>query len=279
MREDMDKVIVERPRANRTWAVKGNYGLKHKLDLEDMPTRESYRNARRKRKTKYFNEHLSPLKRFLQSSVGKPWNKVYSEICERIHVKSTVQAHILQHIADFVCMDTFLKDGKVWARPGGGFRIKGEEPIEESHFELYVHPIDGLLKRVKRPEHSMRFKRNYVQRPRQSKDIVTGPDGAQFHKFHGIWYMVHLRPIPRMLCAVHSFRSADGKKHDIEIPTGDGAIRDALLNQSLYGFSMRTLTGGLTATYGQPGVYGASLKQMNSKELKAAGLKNDAPAV
>jgi hypothetical protein len=47
---------------------------------------------------KEFGEFLAPLKRFLCKQVGRPWDKVKSEIRSQINVSSVTQAHILEHI-------------------------------------------------------------------------------------------------------------------------------------------------------------------------------------
>ena len=62
--------------------------------------------------TKFFNEHLSPLRRFLDSNVGRPWDKVYSEICRHVDRGNVVQKHILTHLFDYVVVDTVLIDGE-----------------------------------------------------------------------------------------------------------------------------------------------------------------------
>jgi hypothetical protein len=54
---------------------------------------------------KGLNENLAPLLRYLLSNVGRPWDKVFGEICRRINVNSAVQLHIWQHVRQFVCLD------------------------------------------------------------------------------------------------------------------------------------------------------------------------------
>ena len=44
------------------------------------------------------NENLAPLRRYLHAQIGRPWNKVFSEICAGIDRRNTVQQHIHQHI-------------------------------------------------------------------------------------------------------------------------------------------------------------------------------------
>jgi hypothetical protein len=53
---------------------------------------------------KGLNENLAPLRRFLRSNVGRPWDKVFAEICEHLNFDSAVQLHIWQHIRWEVCM-------------------------------------------------------------------------------------------------------------------------------------------------------------------------------
>lgn len=73
MRSDMAKVIVERPR--RGWD--GGH-KKPRGDLDSLPTKVGMK--REIIGEKYLNENLSPLRRFLASQVGRPWNKVYADI-------------------------------------------------------------------------------------------------------------------------------------------------------------------------------------------------------
>ncbi|SDJ12619.1 hypothetical protein [Variovorax sp. OV700] len=108
MREDMDKVIVERPR--RGGGVQGD-GRKWRNSRE----RGSYLGmAQGYAYPKGLNENLAPLKRWLHKQVHRPWDKVYAELCSGIDRRSTVQAHIFQHIDDFVERQAVLRDGEVW---------------------------------------------------------------------------------------------------------------------------------------------------------------------
>jgi hypothetical protein len=140
MRDDMDKVIVERPR--RGGGVQGD-GRKWRNSRErgsHLGMTQGYRHR------KGFNENLAPLKRWLHKQVHRPWDKVYAELCSGIDRRSTVQAHIFQHIDDFVEREAVLRDGEVrvrksWWRSGGD-RV----PLRDAaHVELFVHPATGIL--------------------------------------------------------------------------------------------------------------------------------------
>ncbi|MGP1667627.1 MAG: hypothetical protein ACTS5I_17350 [Rhodanobacter sp.] len=112
----MTKVIVERPRLGH----KDSYRplrAERKRDLsEDAPTRESMTKPHRMHyEGKQLNENLNPLRRFLRAQVGRPWDKVYSEINEHVKVTSAVQAHVRQHIKDFIQLTVYRdKFGQVW---------------------------------------------------------------------------------------------------------------------------------------------------------------------
>src|SRR6476660_1466738 len=101
MRKDMDKVIVERPRLGSRANNDDKGALKRRQraigNEELLPKRSSTARGRRNN-YKSLNEHLAPLRRFLNSRVGRNWDKVYAEIRERINPDSTQQMHILQHL-------------------------------------------------------------------------------------------------------------------------------------------------------------------------------------
>ena len=140
MRKDMAKVIVERPR--RGSRLKGNQKGRRVRDLDDLPSRQSMHRVRRKFFMKELNENLSPLKRFLNKQVGRPWDKVYSEISQYLRPTSAVQQHVRDHVRDFVNIRAVWIDGRIYCEPHFGIQY----PLRKG--ELYVHPHNGLLCRV-----------------------------------------------------------------------------------------------------------------------------------
>ena len=147
MRSDMQKVIVERPRLlrarwkNRKTALRLTTqqnidALRNGEDYDSGPSRASSR-----RHEKWLNENLAPLERYLRRQSGRPWDKVYSEIRERIDARSATGLHVLQHLEDCIALNTFLKDGKVFERGRWGWvqEVRG----------LYVHPVSGLMRSPK----------------------------------------------------------------------------------------------------------------------------------
>src|SRR5881397_250517 len=101
MRDDMAKVITECYRVgNRIPYRPFRKGAK-KVDPESLPRREGMTRWL-KGDGKAFGEHLAPLRRFLEKSVGRRWDKVYSEICSHLRPTSTIQKHVRDHLWDYV---------------------------------------------------------------------------------------------------------------------------------------------------------------------------------
>jgi hypothetical protein len=135
MREDMYKVIVERPRRG-----KEGYATAARLRKDfDGPMRLGMRAGYGYRS---LNENLAPLRRYLHAQIGRPWNKVFGEICAGIDRRNTVQQHIHQHIHDFIAIDVDVRGGQLidlvarWGFRGG---------ISQG---LYVDPRTGLIRRM-----------------------------------------------------------------------------------------------------------------------------------
>ena len=311
MREDMDKVIVERPRHGsratsddpKGWNKK-KYGTSHP-DLEDLPHRESMSMGRKYGyDSKQLNEHLRPLYRFLDKQVNRPWDKVYSEICEGIKLTSTVQRHILSHVFDHVAQNITIRDDGV---PMVTYTYGPMRPLYDSGYPLYIHPKDGLLKKVKKPKNWTRESQYAYWPPAQHRiesERANGSDWAsktchQFHKIKGLWYIIELRPMPLPLSEETVFKKPDGTEEKIRVPTDSAHLRDAMLGHRLYDLyddqkqkykevhrmvrvvdengegTCHYYTETTANLYGRNLVYAASFKQANSKELKEAKLKND----
>src|SRR5262245_37215182 len=146
MRPDMDKVIVERPRLGGGLRRPKGIRKRERLAMADLaPAREGYRR-RWTGWQKSLNEHLGPLRRYLQSQVGRPWNKVHSEICRHLRLDSAVQSHVLDHLRQYVETNARLING-ILCRPTG-------EPFNQDRWRraplFYVCPKSGLLKGVRR---------------------------------------------------------------------------------------------------------------------------------
>lgn len=180
MREDMAKVIVERPRRQASGRLKGRLNR----DLESRPAKEGMKF--RLADTKSLNENLAPLRRYLASQVGRPWSKVYSEISANLKATNAVQQHVRDHVKDYVAVT--VSDNKAG------------EPMAVSRWwsvcDFYVDPRDGILKRAKTDTDKARKRAKEQRRQRlmlaQSKvDRIKLAAGSDLRRLNGIWFAVN----------------------------------------------------------------------------------------
>src|SRR5574337_1982807 len=141
MRKDMFEVIIERPRTGGKYTKKGRSKevLRKALDeaiwfgeeAEAPITKSPMRDRSYDRKS--LNENLSPLKRFLDSAVGRPWNDVYSEVREHLNPNSAVQKHVVDHLKQYVITDACVVDGVVghYGKYGRGFQALEGDDLEK----------------------------------------------------------------------------------------------------------------------------------------------------
>jgi hypothetical protein len=147
----MAQVIVERPRRGSRYKgrLKGYNRRQRRCRLDEAPRRESMMALRGG--SRDLNEHLGPLRRYLASQVGRPWNKVYSEICRHIRLDSAVQSHVRDHVDQYVETHVVLIDG----RPCHGSPPWIGRPIGFLRISLfYVCPRTGLLRKAPRTARS-----------------------------------------------------------------------------------------------------------------------------
>jgi len=139
----MHKVVIERPRWN---PGRGKRGRRANLLDELLPKFEGIKRPHACRKG--LTDLLGPLKRWLQSQVGRPWNEVYSEACAVIKSDSVIQAHVKTHLLEFVQRNTFMHDGQASYLDTGRGVIR--PVLSEKFFRraFYVHPETGLLEQI-----------------------------------------------------------------------------------------------------------------------------------
>lgn len=194
MRKDMDKVIVERPRVghdNSYHYDRAKNKPKYFLDEEGIDNC-SVKAAKMKPSLdgtfflkKQLNENLSPLKRFLNSRVGKKWDDVYSEIRQTFSKNSTIQNHIFQHLKWFVLI--------------------GENCYKYGTYPFFVE--DGILKKTERKTRNeirkeVKFNYDLINngKPAAYNDYSYGSVPAtkpeQWHIFYArldqVWYEIEV---------------------------------------------------------------------------------------
>jgi len=194
MRDDMARVLVERPRYQGRGTRKGRA-----RPLEDLPKQEGIQrqhvlNGSRK----WPNENLAPLRRYLDKQVGRPWDKVYAEISAGLSPDNVTQRHVRDHVEDFVAIKPRRNIRSIYPR---SHRSAGLW-----HQPLYVDPRDGILKRTdKLPEEKARRRQQAEARrkPPPVERIALAAD-RELRCLDGIWYEVTLAPLPEARYAMIS---------------------------------------------------------------------------
>lgn len=183
MRSDMGKVVVERERRGSSIpSAKTKLKIKH-YDPDqdyDIPNRISS-SPQRQYGYDYreFTDVLNPLRRYLQKHVGRPWDKIWSEIKATLDDRTTPGRHIFDHIKSEVELHCTIGPDGVAVVKAHGYRREGERIVG-----LFVHPKTGILCRQGRE---------------RSPEIKTVPtmlkieDGKFFENIKGIWYITGYR--------------------------------------------------------------------------------------
>jgi hypothetical protein len=131
------------------------------------------------RRDKWLNENLAPLRRYLHAQIGRPWNKVFSEIRKNLDTRSALGLHVMQHLYQFIHVRSVLHDGAIYSLHE--YRC-GPQPVDG----LYVHPVTGLIRYIKPKP---RTHRNWWEPPPDAKpDFVQLSQITAYEKLDGLWF-------------------------------------------------------------------------------------------
>ena len=197
MRKDFHKVVVERPRWGSSLpSRKTGWSIRfYDPDWDyDLPSRESSSwnwNSPRK----YFSDHLSPLERYLNGQVNRPWRKVEGEIHQALDTRTLIGRHLWDHALGMVALNCRIgADGR--PRTLHGYPVR----------TLYVHPRTGILLRVKPQRTDEARERRHRM---DQADSVNLDAATRAEKIGGLWYL--LIQGPRLEEVVELRRDASGR--------------------------------------------------------------------
>jgi hypothetical protein len=184
MRDDMNKVVIARPRRGgkggqrRTYEKATRTREKYSFKGADVDLRPKHESMKKKHVVngdpKEFSDLLGPLEGYLFSKVGHPWNDVWSDICKVLKGNSLQAAHIKGHVKQMVggiphSGETFYGE---WYEPGYRY---GER-------EVYVNEAGILCK-----NNSKRYKRKVTV-----YHYYRESDTVEYHKLNGAWFRVEI---------------------------------------------------------------------------------------
>lgn len=112
-----------------------NKGESYKHIRNTKKEKEKVGKSKMKKKNPYSILSTKPLRRFLNKNIGRLWDDVYSEVCERIPIEHR------EKIFYEVYKDVDIINGKVYSKPHSIYHIKDDS--------LFVHPQTKILMRVK----------------------------------------------------------------------------------------------------------------------------------
>lgn len=250
MRADMFKVIVETRRGGGLLQGKA----RKFRNSEDAPAKLGIRSGYRSRK--WTRDKLNPLYRYLHSQVGRPWNKVYSEICDTVDVRSTVQQHLRLHVDQFVELDVKLVGNEVYSSAR-----YGTSPLKPG--ELFVHPRTGLLLETKTRPRDVAYRRKSAAE-RTDRRVLDAQH--QLHLIDGKWYLVQLAQLPQppIVTPVSAAQAGPIKRAE---PRWDVVLKVTIRGQHIGGEEL----------YGDRRLYAVSKRQLGTRELRRYGLENALP--
>ena len=217
MRDDFNKQLTERERIGHSakfHEVRG--GKLNRVFDEDAKggtvSIHAHRRNTNKVRRKSFSENLNPLRNFIRCNVGRPWNKVFSELNKAFDRRKVVNNHLF----DYVEVNAKLIDGKVcvlhnwrnyrpydpvtgtYAPLKEGYYDERWVPIKEDSTQWYVHPVDGLLK-----ENKSRQTRRQVQAQREAERLKIAQTKFKWidndHHLYiedGIWWVYTIKDDP-----------------------------------------------------------------------------------
>lgn len=196
MREDMGKVLVERPRvgsSKRRFRAKGyRQTLARDVAAERERPREPITALRGD--TTHFNEHLAPLRRLLDARVGRMWDAVYAELCEHVDRGNVVQKHILTHLFEYVETDARLIDGVPCYPPHRRRGWSWYDGEIRGRYQWYVCPKTGILRRAKAMTKAEERARRNPASPKPAL-VWVGKYELCRQRPDGGWELLTMRPL------------------------------------------------------------------------------------
>jgi hypothetical protein len=246
MRPNMPRILEERPRPpSRVPRGRDGRKFRDQSDAAFLPMKAGYRDP------KSLNEILRPLARYVARQVGRPWDKVYSEIRAVIDGRNPVQRHILEHLNQYVAVHTRVVDGHLIDL---GRQFLGLRRVWQP---LYVDPRTGLLRRNL---DELSWRRTYRERQlvkdRERAQVWREVSACcQLHCVDGCWFEVEiasLPPQPEVRWDVLRRRTVNARTSVTHRRVDDQSTIDL---------------------YGRSGVYAVSKRQLAAREIRAHGLQ------
>lgn len=110
MRKDLKDLIINIGRYRDSWCQRKATPRKGSEDYWEVDWAPS------KKKGKLPADRLQPLKKYLRKNVGRPFNKIWAEVCEVADNRSIRGFHLRQHLAWLVDNCGIEKESPSWLK-------------------------------------------------------------------------------------------------------------------------------------------------------------------
>lgn len=182
MRPDMSKVVTERPRSGSRHAPSLKTGAtihRDQYDADDHgPTRHPV-SAHRQHgwDAKEFSDLIGPLRKYLYKQVGRPWDKIYSELSANLDKRSLSGRHIWTHVLQEVQTHVMEINGQCYEKPR-----QYSSGVLHTVAGLYVHPRTRLLRSAPL--------RSYKHTKPIDPNVHVLDDTHSLQRIKGIWFLL-----------------------------------------------------------------------------------------
>lgn len=180
MRDDMPKKFMEPGGGKKGKFPRGSKKLKMNEEGDSATDGRSMNKVHSDYRGRGVGTDFSVMRRFLNRRKGRPWDDVYSEICQHADYRAFDGHHLREWISYLVELNCYEENGQIYNEHGHAM-----DRWWNRH-QFYVHPITKTLEHVEVQE----------PKPKKAEPAIYELDGVLFHKHDGIWYRIKFKKMP-----------------------------------------------------------------------------------
>lgn len=181
------EIVIERPRSGMRMSSRKLPAMRQQLaHITQEATVEGLLSPyliKTRNKTKWLSDHLGPLRRFLRSHVGQPWDQVHHKLCKRLDQRTLAGQHVIGHLWDYVERHVDIHEGVPRPKHHGCYF----NSLYGYGDRFYVHPDTGILCLVEKKPH---------QPPPAPKDTLVIDTYHEYRKINDLWYLITYADFP-----------------------------------------------------------------------------------
>ncbi|OAI39600.1 hypothetical protein AYO40_01160 [Planctomycetaceae bacterium SCGC AG-212-D15] len=211
--------------------------------------------------SKEFTDVLGPLVGLVRKNIGRPFDKFYSEVKQKLPGKTLATQHILGHLWQILIKPKQVQiiDGKPFHKTSYRWD-RTVRPIEagSSNFDIaYVDPRDGIIKAAPKRKR---------ERRQRNKPSVRNIDGSYYTQINDVWYLIAVEPVtPQKEPWVRTYTIGD--REYTHRGMSEVKVFDCLLGKEVHPVALKSRYGEYVRAVGW--------RQINKRQIKKLGLRDD----